>query len=43
MGKTQKHQPYLRTVRIGMISVVQEEEEEEKIMESYGEEGYENE
>jgi hypothetical protein len=44
VGKTQEHQPYSRTVRIGMISVVPEEEEEDIInMESYGEEGYEHE
>ena len=41
MGKTQEPQPYSRTVRIGMISVVPEEEGEDKNMESYGEEGYE--
>jgi hypothetical protein len=43
VGKTQEPQPYSRTVRIGMISVVPEEEEEDINMESYGEEGYEHE
>jgi hypothetical protein len=41
VGKTQEPQPYSRTVRIGMISVVPEEEEDDINMESYGEEGYE--
>ncbi len=36
MGKTQEPQPFSRTVRIGMISVVPEEEEEDINMESYG-------
>ncbi len=43
VGKTQEPQPYSRTVRIGMISVVPEEEGEDINMESYGEEGYEHE
>ena len=43
VGKTQEPQPYSRTVRIGMISVVPEEEEEDINMESYGKEGYEHE
>ncbi len=43
VGNTQEPQPFSRTVRIGMISVVPEEEEEDINMESYGEEGYEHE
>jgi hypothetical protein len=42
-GQDPRTQPYSRTVRIGMISVVPEEEEEDINMESYGEEGYEHE
>ena len=42
-GKAQETQPYSRRVRIGMISVVPEEEGEDINMESYGEEGYEQE
>jgi hypothetical protein len=43
VGKTQEPQPYSGTVRIGMISVVPEEEEEDINMESFGEERYEKE